>query len=334
MIKQLDLWEPAVTTYPKHANISSILGKAKNFNNWLYTNHIQLFCAEYIDKMVVHTYLDTYEPLYRVYYPFLEKKCVSKDFFKRLNINIIDFVQYCIDNDYYIYACIDTFHIPLYKRYTHENHDIFLYGYDLEKNEFMVADFFDLHYSKERISFSSFVNALNSSFTDENTFKDVQMLKIDLNQDSKEESLDIDFIKSMLDDYIKCCNSSYKYKEFEKILPDEDNRTWGLNVYNSLTKALSYDNIPTTTLRSLHALYEHKKLMVSRIEYINNNYVSINRELLEEVKKIERHSLVTRNSLIKFSRTNSLDLKQKIINNLIFIKDRENTLISNILNCI
>ncbi|WP_308638632.1 hypothetical protein [Paenibacillus silvisoli] len=100
MTNQLELSEPAFKTYPKHANISAMMGNSINYKNWLYTNHIQLFCASYTDKNSVQTYLDTYEPLHRLHYPYIEKKSVNKDFFASLKIGAIDFVRYCIDRGY------------------------------------------------------------------------------------------------------------------------------------------------------------------------------------------------------------------------------------------
>ncbi|WP_308638633.1 hypothetical protein [Paenibacillus silvisoli] len=160
------------------------------------------------------------------------------------------------------------------------------------------------------------------------------MLKIDSYQKEKKVVLDTDYVCLMLQDYLNGKNSSHRYKELEHILPDEDDRTWGINVYTSLTKVLNQENVPGTTLRSFHALMEHKKLMVSRLEYINNNYAPIQLDLIEGYKQIEADSTIARNLLIKSYNNKSSDIQQRLTRKLNDLQGKERDLLPEIIYCL
>lgn len=298
MQKKLAMHKPAIQTYPKHANITSVLAKHNNFNEWLFNNHIQLFCATYKGETSHDTYLDTYEPLHRTFYPLLEMQSVNKVLFSKCNIDACDFLINCIDMGYYIYLSIDTFYIPLYKSGdNHSTHDIFVFGYDLDQKIFHVADFFQGHYSHNVTSFDSMQQAVSSSFTDDNEFKGIQMLKI--NTLNPTYSFDISHLKINLHDYLFEKNTSYRYKELEAPLSDEDDRTWGLGIYNSLLKVFEEEVMPQATLRSFHALYEHKKLMSMRVKFlIDNNFIK-NKSIIKTFERVEHDALMIRNVILK-----------------------------------
>ncbi|KWX81154.1 hypothetical protein AMQ84_00745, partial [Paenibacillus riograndensis] len=140
MNKILDMYEPLIKTYPIHANITSILSTHKYFYEWLYNNHIQLFCTTYNSNGSQDTYLDTYKPLTRVFNPFFETQFIKKDIIFKSKIDICEFIINSIDLGYYIFLSIDVFFISLYKKSEHSGHDIFVFGYDKNKKIFHVAD--------------------------------------------------------------------------------------------------------------------------------------------------------------------------------------------------
>ncbi|MGG4094502.1 hypothetical protein [Paenibacillus lautus] len=322
MIKKLVMNEPVLKTYPKHSNVTSILANHVNFEEWLYSNHIQLFCAIYENSTKYDTYLDIYEPLHRVYYPLLECKSIKKEIISACSIDPSAFAISNIDEGYYVYACVDIFYIPEYQSNKHKNHDIFVFGYDDDEQTFFVADFFKGHYSCQTISFDCFSAAVNSTFRDENQFKDIQMLKTLDNPVHSVYCFDIDNVLIQLKDYLGEYNSSLRYREFEAPLPDTDNRTWGLGVYDSLISSISQEKVPKVTRRSLHALYEHKKLMVGRVKYLLDNEYITEKKVLEKHKIIETKSLILRNIFMK-SMARSFD-KNPIVSKLKELQNMDN----------
>lgn len=332
MQKRLDMFYPIIQSYPKHANITSILAKHNFFYEWLYSNHVQLFCATYQEYTNFDTYLDTYEPLNRIFYPLLEKHSINKLLITSTEVDICDFLINCIDLGYYIYLSVDTFYIPLYKSSEHKIHDIFIFGYDTDKRFFNVADFFQINYSHEVTSFQSIVQSIKSTYSDLNVFNEIQFLKINENPINPVYHFDIYRLKTLLNDYLSAYNTSKRYSELEGPLPDEDNRTWGVAVYNSLLEALNVETLPSVTLRSLHALYEHKKLMRMRVEFlIEKKIIESSIALLDDFILLENNSLIIRNVFLKnmYSKNINTQKHTELISN---IKKIEEECLSSLIN--
>lgn len=59
-----------------------------------------------------------------------------------LKLNVTDFFIESINNGNYIYVLIDKQHIKAYRTEESAPHDLFIYGYDRDNQEFNIADFF------------------------------------------------------------------------------------------------------------------------------------------------------------------------------------------------
>lgn len=228
----LEMGEPLIKSYPFRANITSILNNHPHFYDWLFNNHVQLFCGIYPAVTNFDTYLDTYEPLSRIHYPLVEVQFIKKDIFNSIEMDVCDFIINSINLGYYVYLGVDTFYLPLYRSSNHIGHDIFVYGYDSKHEHFYVADFFNGTYSREVVEYKSFKKAVESEYSDTNEFKGVQLLKrIDEGHQSKYQ-LNLDYVVTQLEDYINEFNTSMRYAALEVPLLDPEgrtsgNRTWG-----------------------------------------------------------------------------------------------------------
>lgn len=301
----LGVGEPIIRSYPFRANVTSILNNHPYFLDWLYNNHIQLFCGVYPAVTNFDTYLDTYEPLSRVHYPLIETQFIKKEIFTSNGMDICEFIMNSINLGYYVYLGVDTFYLPLYSSPNHLGHDIFIYGYNSENKQFYVADFFNGTYSREVVEFNSFRNAFESEFSDTNEFKGIQLLKrIDEGHQSKYQ-FNVEYVVTQLEDYNNEVNTSMRYAALEVPLLDPEgrtsgNRTWGLGVYRSLAEVFDQETISPVTLRSLHALYEHKKLMTARVSYlINRGFLDDTLHLENKITQIENNTLKLRNYFMK-----------------------------------
>jgi glutathione peroxidase-family protein len=58
-------------------------------------------------------------------------------------------------------------------------------------------------------------------------------------------------------------------------------------------------------VRTLHLLYEHKRIMNIRLSYLSLNVVNISPEILTRYSKLEKESLILRNLSIKCGFTKS-----------------------------
>mgnify|MGYP000518817397 CR=1 FL=1 len=304
MIKKLFVSEPVIKCFPKHANITSILSKHEYFYDWLFSNHIQLFCKLFKET---DTYLDFYEPLHRLHYPLISRQSIDKKVIFGKKDNIISFLINCLELEYYIYLSVDTFYIPLYNSNIHRGHDIFVYGFDKNKKIFYVADFFGINYGYDIVDFQMFQQGVYSQYSDNNNLKGIQLLKVNQVGINSTYSLNITQIKSHLLDYINGINTSLKYSNLEEpnlfngSVCKPDNRIdnyWGIGVYRNLHIAISQDHIPRTLIRSLHLLYEHKMLMTLRVNYLKNHDKSLSISINTFIE-LEKKCLILRNMVTK-----------------------------------
>lgn len=129
--------EPIINHTPATNCITGILNTyGKNLKQLVYEHYIQVYYGE---KDSVN-----YEDIYSfVNWNGLEtlRENWSQLSKAQLQSKIID----NINKGYYIFLGIDSFYVSRYKTYNvqHRAHDILILGYDLTRNAFMCADFFD-----------------------------------------------------------------------------------------------------------------------------------------------------------------------------------------------
>ena len=112
MIKILDVHYPPITYLPFTAAVLSISCNENNFNNWFYSNFIQIY-NEYYGNCK-----DFYFPRnIRFGTPFIEYCRFNHPYMLKHDINIIDFIRSMVEQDYSLIFKIDVFHIPNYSSY-------------------------------------------------------------------------------------------------------------------------------------------------------------------------------------------------------------------------
>jgi hypothetical protein len=146
---------PMITAYPRHANFLSILQRDILKLDWFFENYIQLQInkkdIENELKLEFHIGYDTLSII--KYCPAISYTLFQRDLIHKAYDDIIDFIIDYIDKGYYLYFLVNTAHISAYTNTYKSNHDLMVYGYDKDKKEIYAADFFDLKYSQESISF-------------------------------------------------------------------------------------------------------------------------------------------------------------------------------------
>ncbi|MEN6316086.1 MAG: hypothetical protein ABFD25_17785 [Clostridiaceae bacterium] len=353
--KQLPFKTPPIIGYQSYA---FPLGIAANYNNylpWLYSNYIQLKCASnFLERRDLwFDFLDG-----NVYggIPFLEYDCYVKDDFSCSYDDLVDFIIESINRNSYIYTFVDLFYIPNTFGYqqSHFTHDILVLGYNLSENTLMIGHF-DIKgsFSIFNISMIDFHRAFMSLECEQ---KFVILLKM------KDENficnLDIDHIKEMLTDYLLSnepssrlgmdfifqntyhsneafINMSTYYDEvITKMKPD---RIYGLKVYDYLTqyidcfsgnKELDFD------IRPIHILWEHKKCMIMRLQYMYSNGYFTNKanSFFEIYRQIEQKALALRNTSIKYNITKNSQLLNRLKSSLEEIRIQEYDVIPSLIN--
>ncbi|PGQ24520.1 hypothetical protein COA05_22895, partial [Bacillus thuringiensis] len=68
-------------------------------------------------------------------------------------------------------------------------------------------------------------------------------------------------------------------------------------------------------IRNTHILWEHKKVMASRINFMLENQI-IETKIYQDAKKIEDRALIIRNMFVKYSLVKDNDIILKIVDRL------------------
>lgn len=337
--KVLPIINPPITGFQAHAFLlAAILNNPKNYL-WLYNNYIQLIVRLFDNTEVVDFFTKSmwdYSPN-----PFFYKKMIYGHI-EHLDELIIT----SIEQGYYIYMSVNEFYIPNRNSFNQRNytHDLLIYGYDNESEIFYTMGFDDKNtLSENTIKQCQVVQAYNSIDGHFNHF--ISLFK---STENSQIQLDVQGVVYQLSDYLYTQNMKSMIQNFI-MHPGSSYNTGpqievsysdycGISVYSFIMgyieqlmkKEVNYD------IRHLHILWEHKKCMGMRIEYLLNNHYLFKDgiELHEQYKLFEKEALTCRNLMLKFGVANENKLLEKVIEKLKVMADEEHTAIMKLLGFI
>ncbi len=314
---ELELYHPPINCYLHHAYPLTVAMSHKDFYAWLFSNYIQL---EYFGSSKTLNFL-TY-PICGTdsLCPLIDYKRLDLEFIYKSNIDIFDFIKTSINLGYYVVTYTDEFYIPeriSYVNKTHFRHDIMIYGYDSDKSLFNVIGYNEkLKYASSCVGFSEFESSFLNSIDKTN---DIILMKAkDSNSYNPFYEFDIENVKNLLSDYLFSKNTSANFRSLGK--PNDS--ISGISVYNQLIKY--YQNILQNNnnnarcdVKHFHLLYEHKKTMVSRLQYlIENKYINPKSDFISIFHNLEKEALNKRNVIMKYNATKNKSQISTIIDSL------------------
>lgn len=257
-----------------------ILGH-NSFEDWFYSNFIQLHCAANLDgvydvKLTYYTGIRI-KKRYNMSNPWIQQYYYNMDFINSVS-SVIDFVVYNISHGFYISLYINEKYVKntyAYNRidFDHEN---LVYGFDMEKRNIYLYGYDKYQILKAyTLSFEEF----NTCYQNNHFQHEIIAIKADVPEfnfyiDKKE-------IVQFLEEYLYGINSATRDYLAESDKGDMY-RVYGLDIYDIL-----FDNASSLRdSRITYILYEHKTLMMMRIEYFekigwlkNSEYQKIRQEL-------------------------------------------------------
>lgn len=315
--KILNFSNPVITSYPRNANVISILQDHPHFESWLYMNHNQL----HLNVEDNYYWLMFYQPLGQRYFPLINCQTISKSTIK--NVNIIDLIIQNIDSGNYAFLIVDRYYIRAYSDFFHKkhvSHDIFIYGYNKEEETFNIADFFNNGvYQQKKCSFFELSSAFYSELIDEHKeTQGLQFLEVDYSSTFK---FDMNYMIKILSSYLNSENPSWEYQLLTE--PLGENYIFGMKIYQELIDAIRKYEINKSLIQTLHVLYDHKVLMYKRAEFLLNRVGKENHILLEQFKLNKDSALICRNLYLKYSMTKKFELKDSICKKLDSMREIE-----------
>ncbi|WP_054749921.1 hypothetical protein [Ruminiclostridium josui] len=330
-IKNLKIVKPPIYCYLHHAYSLTASIDHKDFQKWFLSNYIQL---EYVLEDNTLNFFKFVIAGICIYNPLLDYRILDLDFIHRSNTNIIDFIVSSIDMGYYVTTYLDEFYIPDREAYQkrHFRYDNMIFGYDLSRKILKIIGYTDKYaYNESCISFSEFESSYNHSVERRN---DVILLR-PKDENSYLPSFDFDIVnvKNLLEDFLLSRNTSERLRIINN---PTKNVIFGMSVYREIInnfKSVLEEDKKECNMIALHVLWEHKKTMVSRIEYlIDNNYINRDSNLLESYSQLRNKALSFRNMIIKFNINKNRRLVEMVIAGLEKMVETEKKLVTDLLD--
>jgi hypothetical protein len=331
--KVLPVNYPMITSYTQHAHLLSILSNYECTYPWIYSNYIQL----YINEDYKNNWGDFYFPFPYELRPSDTCKWIFTQKIHRDVVNckwesIINFIIECINSNNYVHTMINFFYVALSSRYNkvHLNHDILIFGFDLNEEVLYVSDFFGVgKYSYEKISFLDFSRAYSSySLSKNQDYLNGMVYLYKFNAKS-----DYQFSIKNISNSIK----SYLYSSIPEYWDcyNRDNRediVFGMEIYTTLKNYIAKKRSSRESdidIRPFYMLYDHKKIMLLRLKYLygHNYYKNYNSENIIGITEIETQASDVVNLLIKYNVSKNNIILDKVVNILNNIEKNEKNIL-------
>ena len=294
-------FEPPIKGYLGYAFPLSILfAEGDSFLPWMYSNHNYIMMYGKKDFSLFNQsdndWMHGNERVFKKHTVVLPKYILKR------NDIVNDLIMGLVEKNYYIITKSDEYYIPGRRSYMnrHFDHENMVYGFDKTKKIFNIASYTDKGYfGGTEISFEDYITALN-----ENEYDDFTLNIVSRYSEFKPK-FNAERCKTLLSYYLSGCD-----KEFDLNNVDYYH---GIDAQKNLYYYLEYvkDNNMDIDIRYFYYLWEHKKIMLDRINYmLDNGYVSGSRdeyaEYFDVVKKAEiikglnlKYNIIKRETTIK-----------------------------------
>jgi len=339
--KILPVKYPAVTSWPSHAMLFTILESRKESQDWIYCNHIQTYSSKYSfprysntnDAMFIYDYLPN--TMNYLMCPWLNTQIINSELIKMKFQDINELITVAINSDSYVYIVINEKYIlgellgPEATWFHH--HGLLIYGYDLDTRKYYVADFFrNKKYSFEEVSMDN-ISRGYADIPDGEEYSKGGTVLLKFN-DSATYNFDSELVKNDFNNYYNSTSNGlenlYRISTTDNTIGVETINV-GLSAYHLLYEyfPLVERNEVEFDMSNLHAIYDHKKLMHMRINFmLENKYLKTDTSILKEFGDIEHQALQLRNLYIKYLLSNDSLLIKKAITICKQIEEKEQEL--------
>lgn len=318
---------PKVYGFLGHAYVLGILQPYEYAQPWIHTSYIQLFIAKHYLNDLQEYRLDFYPDLMIAYnnMPWLSYKHTDKVLLDQLGVDIHRYLIAQLEREYYVVTYVDEYYIhnSICYQQNHFVHDIFIYGYDLDRQIYHVAIFDkNRQFTMQEVTFEQFEQAYVSQgkATQSLISSCKRMEPLDY-ESSKYGSgvgrydFDLQQLIGVLEDYLAGRNTTERFKLERHPMEGY----FGVEVYPYLQEFITrvIDGVQNFDVRQLHILWEHKKMMVGRIQYLQQlGYLQEDTPLLAEAERLEKQAYTHRNLMLKGFMSQNRSILQPLVNSL------------------
>ncbi len=303
MEKKVKIGEPFVNCYSKFAALTSILAIDDRAVKWGILHYsIPMYMRSKQNEVF---WMDLRSDENTVWEPEW-KLCPFIDGDQIETAQIIDngtfsgFLINCIDKNYCIYTDICVTSIKEYHTKSERQHDLFIYGYDLEEHIFICRDYFSIKYEERRIPFEELEDAFKRKAKCE-TRKDYNFIYKFRDADRK--------YTPTLEEYRLYIKKMLYPVNFYSYEPGTEKRFefyFGTEAYRHLFQDYKNGVLEWNDLRPLYVIRNHLQLLKS----LSDCFALSNEDALHSL--IKQHEIIC-HLAIKLGITKNEGIKEKII---------------------
>ncbi len=261
------------------------------FAKWFFQNYIQLSCdVTNRDRRLEYHYGALKHWDCNIYNYFLDTQTVVYDDLSKLGI--IKYLKKSIDRQQYIILPLNQRFLSGREEYglTDHYHSNLIYGYSQKKKAFKVFGYLN---SGKLHSFAVRFSDVRTSIEKGRT----ELKLITYKQDAYFYEFKDAYVREVFREYLYGINS----KIHTQYLFPADNRKYGIEIYDELASDMGI-NVLISDRRISHLLWEHKKIMIRRIRYMQHLRI-LSDKLLEDAicryESIEKKVFNLKNILLK-----------------------------------
>ncbi len=304
---------PPITSYPTHANILSTALINEEAIKWFYDYYIQLFARKDLSSFC---YVDFFAPISWKCCPWIHYQRISREFVERKWGSITEFLIDSIDSDYYAFLYLNQFYIPDFSlAYQSRDlmHDTYVYGYDAQEEVFYTADFYKYNYGYAKVKFSNIEKAFSTTnLCDMDDF--LQGIVLVAPTKYEKYNFNVKRTVSFINDFL---NSELGFRSYtegyrQDVEQNSADFCFGMDIYRLLEELLTLQTC--MDIRPFYVLFDHKKLMLMRIEYLGvNGYLKNWETIYSKYEIIKKKAKTLLNIILKIYVSGNIEKIKKAI---------------------
>ena len=332
---------PPVIGKLRHAYPLSILSVNDAYLPWFHSNFIQLFWPR--ARGFPHATLDFFYPPQYPSLPLLDTQLFDRRILGRGAGALGEFLVSCLADRLYVQLYVDEFHLPgraAYRR-GYMPHRLLLFGCDRGGASFDILGF-TAHgrYAASQVSGSELEDAVGSprlladieatqAGEREIALGDLGKISLTRYKNGRACSFDLQLVIDQLSDYLNCHRTADRFRMLD--LSYYDQEATGMEVYSCIRRRLEYSrkHPEFADVLSVHILWEHKKCMLARIEYMEAlRLLDPGDALGEAYAEIVAQAGILRMMMLRYGMSRDEHLIERMIGRLVSVMEREGDLLT------
>ncbi|MCL2125880.1 MAG: hypothetical protein FWH33_07845 [Oscillospiraceae bacterium] len=362
--KILPISYPPITTFTGYAATLAILLEHKESYDWIYANYLQIYVVEILNRIdnrdksaferqlsIPYTacffgdldnrrlanLVDDWFFLQRGNCLYLESFEMASEMIDLYEDSFTSYIKKMINLSMYVFTYLDVSKISTYGRDTPFSHQVLIFGYNDEKREIHYADFINNPIGKYTFSVCSY-EEIDSAYTSVKTlFVPGVKSAAAIRYNEYPGNYDYKYIRETVREYIyPDLIKAERFNEFTKSIYSWAN--WetrvhiGIGVYDYLSEFIAVEldaGEEKIDHRLYHAMYDHKEMMVQRLNYLLAKG-SLDHTKLPQINAysiVRDNLLIIRNQILKFNATGNSKVKDRVTMLLMETKEIETALL-------